>query len=181
MRLLQPEKALVTTGRVPRGLASWPKGGAPQGSPGSPTDVAHGEALPLPEDEAGRVRVELDGQIGRGGVELLGPAAAQELAQDVAVEVIPIIDREDVTLAQVQAAGREEGSGKGLAGSSGPLHVAQGAPAEICGDLLGSAAASNFSPLPPPWLERGGGGSWPRLPGVPEKLIIKMAAPFPDR
>lgn len=156
-------------------------GGATQGSPGSPTDVAHGEALPLPEDEAGRVRVELDGQVRRGGVELLGPAAAQELAQDVAVEVISIIDREDVTLAQIQAAGREEGSRKGLAGSSGPLQVAQGAPAEICGNLLGSAAASNFSPLPPeePWLERGGGGSWPTLPGVPEKLIIKMAAPFP--
>lgn len=171
----------MRTGRVPGGLASWPKDGAPQESPGSPTDVAHGEALPLPEDEAGWVRVELDGQVRCGGVELLGPTAAQKLAQDVAVEVISIIDSEDVTLAQVQAAGREEGSGKGLAGSPGPLQVAQGPPADICGDILGSAAASNFSPLPPeePWLERGGGGSWPRLPGVPEKLIIKMVASFP--
>lgn len=57
--------------------------------------------------------MELDGQVGRGGVELLGPTAAQELAQDVGAEIVPVVDREDVALAQVQAAGREtRGAGR---------------------------------------------------------------------
>lgn len=57
--------------------------------------------------------MELDGHVRRGGVELLGPTAAQELAQDVGAEIIPVVDREDVALAQVQAAGREwRGAGR---------------------------------------------------------------------
>lgn len=47
--------------------------------------------------------MELDGEVGTGGVELLGPAAADVLPQDAGGELIPIINGEDVAVAEVQA------------------------------------------------------------------------------
>lgn len=47
--------------------------------------------------------MELDGEIGAGGVELLGAAAANILPQDAGGELVPIVDGEDVTVGDVQA------------------------------------------------------------------------------
>lgn len=73
-------------------------------APRSPlTDVVHDEPLPLPEDEPSGVRVELDGEVGAGGVELLGAAAADVLPQDAGGELVPIVNGEDVAVGEVQA------------------------------------------------------------------------------
>lgn len=71
--------------------------------PTLPTYVVHDESLPLPEDEPSRVRVELDGEVRAGGVELLGTTAADVLPQDAGSELVPIINGEDVTVGEVQA------------------------------------------------------------------------------
>lgn len=73
-------------------------------APRSPlTDVVHDEPLPLPEDEPSGVRVELDGEVRAGGVELLGAAAADVLPQDAGGELVPIVNGEDVAVGEVQA------------------------------------------------------------------------------
>lgn len=85
------------------------------------TYVVHDEPLALPKDEAGGVRVELDGQVWRGRVQLLGPAAPQVLAQDVGHDLVAIVDGQDVAVAQVQAGGTErraQGHTKAGGGSS---------------------------------------------------------------
>lgn len=47
--------------------------------------------------------MELDGEVGAGGVELLGTAAANVLPQDAGRELVPIVDGEDVAVGDVQA------------------------------------------------------------------------------
>lgn len=47
--------------------------------------------------------MELDGEVRRGGVQLLRAAVAEVLAQDMGHNLITIIDGQDVTVAQVQA------------------------------------------------------------------------------
>lgn len=68
----------------------------------APTNVVHDKSLPFSKDEPSRVRVELDGQVWRGGVEFLRPTAAQVVSQDVGADVVSIIDSEDIAVAQVQ-------------------------------------------------------------------------------
>lgn len=68
-----------------------------------PTDVVHDKPLALPEDEAGRVRVELDGEVRCGRVQLLGAAVPEVLPQDVGHDLVPVVDGQDVAVAQVQA------------------------------------------------------------------------------
>lgn len=53
--------------------------------------------------------MELDGQVWRGRVQLLGAAASQVLSQDVGHDLITVIDGQDVAVAQVQAEGQREG------------------------------------------------------------------------
>lgn len=47
--------------------------------------------------------MELDGEVGAGGVELLGAAAAHVLPQDAGGELVPVVDGEDVAVSDVQA------------------------------------------------------------------------------
>lgn len=70
---------------------------------GIPTYIVHDKSLTLAKDEAGRVRVELDGEVRCGGVQLLRAAVAKVLAQDVRHNLVAVIDGQDVTVAQVQA------------------------------------------------------------------------------
>lgn len=45
--------------------------------------------------------MELDGEVRGGGVQFLGPAVAQVLAQDVGHELVSVVDGQDVAVAQV--------------------------------------------------------------------------------
>lgn len=47
--------------------------------------------------------MELNGEVRCGGVQLLRTAVAKVLAQDMGHNLIPIIDGQDVAVAQVQA------------------------------------------------------------------------------
>lgn len=53
--------------------------------------------------------MELDGQVRRGRVQLLGAAAPQVLPQDVGHDLVTVVDSQDVAVAQVQAEGQREG------------------------------------------------------------------------
>lgn len=53
--------------------------------------------------------MELDGQVRRGRVQLLGATAPQVLPQDVGHDLVPVVYGQDVTVAQVQAEGQREG------------------------------------------------------------------------
>lgn len=68
-----------------------------------PTYIVHDKSLALAKDEASRIRVELDGEVRRGGVQLLRAAVAKVLAQDVGHNLISVIDGQDVAVAQIQA------------------------------------------------------------------------------
>lgn len=47
--------------------------------------------------------MELDGEVRRGGVQLLRAAVAKVLAQDMGHNLISVIDGQDVAVAQIQA------------------------------------------------------------------------------
>lgn len=68
--------------------------------------------------------MELDGEVGGGRVELLGATAADVLPQDTGRELVPVINGQDVAVAQVQA-------GKGSAERSLVSPGAQGNPASM--------------------------------------------------
>lgn len=125
--------------------------------PALPTYVVHDESLPLPKDEPGRVGVELDGEVGAGGVELLGTAAADILPQDSSGELVPIVNGEDVAVGEVQA-GKE---------SLVREHLGQGAQARRDG-----AGLKRGEPLP--WhLQRGEPASLP----VPVAILVPSPSP----
>lgn len=77
------------------------------GTPPALTHVVDDEALALAENQPGRVRVEADGQIGRGGEELEGAAPAHVAAQDASGELLAVGDGYHVAIADVQP-GQEE-------------------------------------------------------------------------
>lgn len=65
------------------------------------TDVIDDEPLPLPEDKAGRVRVEGDGQVRCAGRELEGAAASNVAPQDPGRDLIAIREGQHVAVADV--------------------------------------------------------------------------------
>lgn len=75
------------------------------------THVVDDEALALAENQPGRVGVEGDGEVGRGGEELERAAAADVAPQDAGGELLAVGDGYHVAVADVQpgqAAGGEE-------------------------------------------------------------------------
>lgn len=67
------------------------------------THVVDDETLALAENKPGRVRVEGDGQIGRGGEELEGAAPAHVAAQDAGGQLLAVGDGDHVAVADVQS------------------------------------------------------------------------------
>lgn len=67
------------------------------------THVVDDEAFALAENEPGRVWVEGDSQIGRGGEELERAAAANVPPQDASGELLAISDGYHVTVTDVQS------------------------------------------------------------------------------
>lgn len=157
----------------------WPCATSSRQRPTPRTYVVHDESLPLPEDEPGRVRVELDGEVGAGRVELLGAAAANVLPQDAGGELVPVVDGEDVAVGDVQAErrvwlessvcpGRTQHVGlKGQPGDLPPGHLPPGVRGRAVPAAPGTPrlevplpAVPRLSPRPP---ERSGG---PRMAGT---------------
>lgn len=60
------------------------------------------EALPIGKGAGTRVRLELDSDIGSGGVELEAATGARVLAQDARCQVVPVVEGQHVPCAQPQ-------------------------------------------------------------------------------
>lgn len=72
------------------------------------THVVNDEALALSEDEAGRVGVEGDGQVGGGGEKLKGAAPADVAAQDASGDLVAVGDGQHVAVADVESEQEED-------------------------------------------------------------------------
>lgn len=165
---------------------------SPHQHPAPHTYVVHDESLALPKDEPSRVRVELDGEVGAGGVELLGAAAAHVLPQDAGRELVPVVDGEDVTVGDVQAERRvwldssvcREPKQEGLKAqpgdlSPGPLPSGGSIPGGAGGSRdpgLGSAGPGGAALVPAAtraqWRPADGTGQgWLQLPSTPRTRL----------
>lgn len=60
------------------------------------------KALLISEGAGARVRLELDGDIGSGGIELEAATGTRVLAQDACRQVVPVIEGQHVPRAQPQ-------------------------------------------------------------------------------
>lgn len=66
------------------------------------TEEVDHEAVAIAVDVGSRVRLELDGDVGGGGVELEAGARSAVLTQHLGREVVPIVEGQQVVLPNVQ-------------------------------------------------------------------------------
>lgn len=72
------------------------------------TKEVHHKAIVVTVDVGCGVRLELDGDVGRGGVELEAGPCAAILAQDLGCEVVAIVEGQQVVFPHVEAVKRIE-------------------------------------------------------------------------